>query len=583
MKRIISIIYTTICASALIAQPTTINIDLNQIQQTISGYGAHIWPGDDPGMQVLLDLEMRFARLAVGPNYDDLAENVPTTGSWQDMYDFVSQNFNGDFPWRLSIAQEAFAAADSAGIQLILVQFKIPEELLDVANIMPADRVDDFANFWTALVTYLGENGMQPAFLELANEPNGTWNGLIKPHLYRQLVQLVRSDLDARGFDGIGIIGPGLSEMGPGPQWLAGLNPAAVGNLAGWSTHAWDDWRGYEDRWQLFFDDAFVWDASKEMFITEYGTALTEFNGAQYTSPSDGLPNSASESSIFAVRVIENTLTLLNMGASSLLYWEAADQPSWSSATWGLRRGDGTNRPSYLALETLMDYFNRDDLVITPSWHDEDICLTVVSSGTDISIVLANSGATTENRQISIDDADVVSIHSSARFENSTIQPALAKLVGGNLRVKLRPESATFLRLELESPGLSTISYYLLAVQAQSEEKIGLQNYPNPFNPSTTIRYELPMPGHVGLAIYDITGRLVHQLVKKSASSGIHTAVWNGTNDGGQMVPSGLYVYRLSYAPEADIPSDSPLNSEVVEARRAAGEDVHTGKMLLIR
>ncbi|MDQ7052216.1 MAG: FlgD immunoglobulin-like domain containing protein [candidate division KSB1 bacterium] len=71
------------------------------------------------------------------------------------------------------------------------------------------------------------------------------------------------------------------------------------------------------------------------------------------------------------------------------------------------------------------------------------------------------------------------------------------------------------------------------------------QNYPNPFNPGTTFSYELPTSEHVSLIIYDITGRRVKTLVNQKQAPGTHTVFWDGTNDGGQRLASGVYFYRL--------------------------------------
>ena len=72
------------------------------------------------------------------------------------------------------------------------------------------------------------------------------------------------------------------------------------------------------------------------------------------------------------------------------------------------------------------------------------------------------------------------------------------------------------------------------------------QNYPNPFNPTTTIKYTLRNQAHVSLRVYNVAGQLVRTLVndvqKPDAVRPIH---WNGTNNAGQMVSSGVYFYKL--------------------------------------
>ena len=71
------------------------------------------------------------------------------------------------------------------------------------------------------------------------------------------------------------------------------------------------------------------------------------------------------------------------------------------------------------------------------------------------------------------------------------------------------------------------------------------QNRPNPFNPTTTIRFVLPAREDVTLAIYDANGRLVRTLVNEVRGYGAHEVTWDGRDDGGVAMGSGVYFYRL--------------------------------------
>jgi hypothetical protein len=75
------------------------------------------------------------------------------------------------------------------------------------------------------------------------------------------------------------------------------------------------------------------------------------------------------------------------------------------------------------------------------------------------------------------------------------------------------------------------------------------KNYPNPFNPSTTIKYNLPVDSRVALKIYDIMGREVKTLVNEDNSMGYKEIIWNGKNDSGELVSSGIYICRLRALP----------------------------------
>jgi mannan endo-1,4-beta-mannosidase len=71
------------------------------------------------------------------------------------------------------------------------------------------------------------------------------------------------------------------------------------------------------------------------------------------------------------------------------------------------------------------------------------------------------------------------------------------------------------------------------------------QNYPNPFNSETIIRFQLRMASHIKLEIYDVLGRKIKTLVDGSKNAGLYMITWNGRNERGKMVASGLYIYRL--------------------------------------
>ena len=71
------------------------------------------------------------------------------------------------------------------------------------------------------------------------------------------------------------------------------------------------------------------------------------------------------------------------------------------------------------------------------------------------------------------------------------------------------------------------------------------QNYPNPFNPGTRIEYTLKKAGHVSLHIYNVLGEKVKTLLDQDQPVGFYRINWDGKNDKGQSVSSGLYLYKL--------------------------------------
>jgi len=71
------------------------------------------------------------------------------------------------------------------------------------------------------------------------------------------------------------------------------------------------------------------------------------------------------------------------------------------------------------------------------------------------------------------------------------------------------------------------------------------QNYPNPFNPQTTIAFSIKDRGLVTLKVYNVAGELVRTIADEQFTAGSHTKVWDGRNDAGQPVSSGVYFYKL--------------------------------------
>ncbi|RMF54853.1 MAG: T9SS C-terminal target domain-containing protein [Calditrichaeota bacterium] len=71
------------------------------------------------------------------------------------------------------------------------------------------------------------------------------------------------------------------------------------------------------------------------------------------------------------------------------------------------------------------------------------------------------------------------------------------------------------------------------------------QNYPNPFNPSTTIRFRIPETERVEITIYNLLGQTIRTLTNQVFDAGQHTVIWDGRNDKGRAVASGIYLYTM--------------------------------------
>ncbi|MCA9731832.1 VCBS repeat-containing protein [candidate division KSB1 bacterium] len=113
----------------------------------------------------------------------------------------------------------------------------------------------------------------------------------------------------------------------------------------------------------------------------------------------------------------------------------------------------------------------------------------------------------------------------------------VTKIANENLFAMKRFEFGTISGVESWDVNLITPDDYVLA-----------QNYPNPFNPSTKIQYKLPLQKKVSLKIYNVRGQLVKTLVNGQVQdAGLHEVTWNGLNEKGVHVASGVYVYSLEF------------------------------------
>ncbi|MCF7802717.1 MAG: T9SS type A sorting domain-containing protein [Candidatus Marinimicrobia bacterium] len=155
---------------------------------------------------------------------------------------------------------------------------------------------------------------------------------------------------------------------------------------------------------------------------------------------------------------------------------------------------------------------------------------------------------------------------SQVQEENGTIIVAMAKVEAldqsgtlARLRFQVREDfnggesSVTLSKLHLnENPVQTNVSTATLTTSTGIDRAGNIpdtytlrQNHPNPFNPTTTIRYGLPEAAQVMLTVYDLMGRKVTTLADMEQQAGWYTVHWDGTNEEGQSVSAGMYLYRF--------------------------------------
>lgn len=98
---------------------------------------------------------------------------------------------------------------------------------------------------------------------------------------------------------------------------------------------------------------------------------------------------------------------------------------------------------------------------------------------------------------------------------------------------ELRSREATEVALESDGPAAVVSASAPMAVM------------PNPFNPRTTVQFFVQTPGRVQIDVFDVRGRRVRGLLQKNLSAGVHEAIWQGVDDRGASVASGVYFLRM--------------------------------------
>ncbi|MCK5052547.1 MAG: SBBP repeat-containing protein [Candidatus Cloacimonetes bacterium] len=112
-------------------------------------------------------------------------------------------------------------------------------------------------------------------------------------------------------------------------------------------------------------------------------------------------------------------------------------------------------------------------------------------------------------------------------------------------------DTATFGSHDLTSNGEWDIFIAKLGNETSVESgiiptKMGLSNYPNPFNPSTTIEFSIQNNSKVKLTIHNTKGQKIKTLANDEFTEGSHSIIWNGINESGKSISSGVYLYKLN-------------------------------------
>ncbi|TAK53062.1 MAG: T9SS type A sorting domain-containing protein [Bacteroidetes bacterium] len=100
--------------------------------------------------------------------------------------------------------------------------------------------------------------------------------------------------------------------------------------------------------------------------------------------------------------------------------------------------------------------------------------------------------------------------------------------------------------LQIKNPGVNKLIVKVIHGSTSPREYALSQNYPNPFNPSTQFKMEIPQLTDIDVSVFDVLGRKIATIANGTKQSGFYTVEWNGVDDNGFSVPTGVYIVRMN-------------------------------------
>jgi O-glycosyl hydrolase len=361
----------------------------------LNGVGVHIFDNDhaNPKFEDALDeLKLKYLRVPFGPEWNTLSNEPPDCNNEDDyqlMYTFISNNFNGDYPIRLTNAISTSAIAQSLGIEIILVNWRAHKKWVtnDEFKELMEIYLDDYACFVVAVVEFLTNNGVNINYLEPTNEPSDTSDTKIPPERYNRFVKTLREALDGEGVDALSV----------------------------WASHAWDPVfsNGSEEgilkmKWEEFQKEIKEQESStppKPIFITEYACVNDPDN---------------------EICAAKNTLTLLDLdcGASVVVYWYLREQ-SWdiqANRERALLKENYDKKPAFTALTSFLPFISGDEVWVLETQLEGRITVASFYKADEeqLIVVLINSYPEPENVLIDVNGSSTIDIVDGLLYDGQT-------------------------------------------------------------------------------------------------------------------------------------------------------------------
>lgn len=321
-----------------------------------AGGGAQVWANTKrpaEAMAMLRDINARFVRVSLTP---EIPEEQLGTGMSVEQISALIDRADSDRQRRNFTEFRDRMAAQR--IQVVAIVWRMPRPWMSVrekkkgprkeAGFADPARIPDYANYVTAQMLYLRRLGIQPAAVELTNEPQGAWDTKYEPRDYADLVIKARATLDRAGLQAIRIAGPGTGIRNFDDFHAALKASGAIRNIGYVSAHVYQTPAQLQDRATPGVASFLGRGSVGPILITEYGVKK-HFEDPDSDVDDNDLDVDTHD---YAMSAAASSLLLIGMGASGLVYYQLEDF-SWSKKPHGLLDGNGRRRPVAEALQTV--------------------------------------------------------------------------------------------------------------------------------------------------------------------------------------------------------------------------------------
>lgn len=463
-----------------LAQIEQLRFDLNDSGHRFGGFGVSLRPENIVQHQsALVALGFTHVRFEPGPSWGYVEPPLTANASATEIARYVRDNFDYDAD-RTATMRRAARILKERRIKTVLINYHIPFAWLsgDEDRRLQAEHTRRLTHLWLGVLAHLRDQaGFEPEFIEIANEPDGNWNGAIPPQRYYAILQALRTQMDAAGFERIQILGPGISNLnrqGLGARWVDAADQDALAALGGWSFHAWDEAYMPHSKATAV---ARTWTTlrrslsgkpARPVFLTEFATDARQFAGRNYHSNSSAALFTAVETRAYAVRVLCNAIIHLNNGVQVPMLWRLTDHND-DRRSWGLISAPATGsyqRPLLHLLQRLAPMFPPGAEIVPPGEPQnyartaalllrEDrgrlqLLLLNHSYGNgqiDINLAGARKLTVGQSRCVQLETFQPVNQDRQSDFDNPACQPVITQNANGQLAVQLARRSMVSIAL----------------------------------------------------------------------------------------------------------------------------------------